>query len=845
MSEEVCKIFYSIDGVFKNGKPDLKKINKLERYRRYCPMDSTGLNCKDDIDGIDALCARLIDDLFQIPKDKRERENNDNQYIEYIMMWLSFRLFQSRSYSSQTLTDFYNNRIVKTHLNYGYDYDINKKKQLLDANLYYMSRLYQLFNEICHITLKYSKNNQYMKEIKNDSVRFYNNYKSLYDYINECESYLGLLNNLKAVYENLKNSLINDKRNRRYVSVISVNLKNLPHTRKANKTSTIGFDCPKCKKVNSNVEKINPKAVPKLPEPKPAGSSSQQSQKQAQKQKSETSPKKPEPAKTKAPAASQQAEQQPPSPPQQALPPEPPSTTTIQKEPPGSQGVPNSAVDQLLDQGNKPKSSDNDQRKTASEMGKQGGGIEHKQEQSPDGKQQISNPIQGNSSDGPENSGGLKNIGQKPPANGPEKQSPHSETKEPSPPETSKQEQLQTQPGPQNISESKTPQKEGSNHLNGQGDSKNETKGSGNENRNPNGGAKDPGAPSGGTGDPPSGPHSPSQDGKSDKTNPLDQAGTSNTSEESIDLWTPFFKLLLNGKDYFDKASDFIEQNRQRFNDAKDKISNVYNDTVDNLKRVYNASSIYFSGMINSITNQLNQDDTPKLGSSGNNLPQSSDQPKKIGDPLPPQPPTPPSNPPLPPPAIIPPDPSQQSQSPPQLQSTTLQSTQLDPPTQKITDNLIKSPSPKPILRTPWNIIPTTWNGSGNCKPKIKFINTTLVCCTPEQCSLTGISVTFVLIPIILLIVYKYLSFGSSKKSEKKNMKRVIKLADGSKKTKIIISSNDRSKHLKPVINSVGRKKDPLLNIYKLMKADPIPFINLFFLLIFFVYKRKENFLEL
>ncbi|EUD73592.1 hypothetical protein YYG_01638 [Plasmodium vinckei petteri] len=414
------------------------------------------------------------------------------------------------------------------------------------------------------------------------------------------------------------------------------------------------------------------------------------------------------------------------------------------------------------------------------------------------------------------------------------------------PPEPPQREQLQTQldpvqPEPKDTSESKKTQKEGSSHQNGQDASKINPKVSGSENGNPNGESNEPGAPSDGAGDPPSGPNAPSQEGKSDITNPPDQAGTSNTSEGSIDLWSPFFKLLLNGKEYFNRASDFVDKNRQRFNDAKDKISSVYNDTVDNLKRVYNASSIYFSVMINSITNQLDQVDAPKLGSSGDNLPQSSDQSKETGDSLPPQSLTPPKD----PPPNLPQISSQQNQSPPQLQSTTLQNPQVSPPTQKTIDQLVKSPSSGSILRTPWNIIPTTWNGSGDCKPKINLMSATLLCCTSEQCSLTGISVILILIPIISLIVYKYLSFGSSKKSEKKNMKRVIKLVDGNRKTQIIIKSYDRNKDLKPVINSVDRKKNPLLNIYKLMQADPIPFINLFFLLIFFVYKRKSDFLEL
>ncbi|KEG00227.1 hypothetical protein YYE_04916 [Plasmodium vinckei vinckei] len=248
-------------------------------------------------------------------------------------------------------------------------------------------------------------------------------------------------------------------------------------------------------------------------------------------------------------------------------------------------------------------------------------------------------------------------------------------------------------------------------------------------------------------------------------------------------------------------------------------------------------------------------------GNSDNNLPPNSDKSQQSGDSPqpppkdppsqlpPPSPPTPPSTPPSGPPKGPSPNTPQPKQPASQSQPTTQQNPQDDPSNQKKSDKtnlqLATSPSPDPNLKKTWNIIPTTWNGSEDCKPKINFMSATLVCCTSKKCSLTGVSVTLILIPIILLILYKYLSREWTKKSEKKNMKRVIKLVDGKRKTKIIISSYDRNKDLKPIINSVGRKKDPLLNIYKLMQSDPIPFINLFFLLIFFVYKRKHNFIEL
>ncbi|CAD2106298.1 CIR protein PIR protein [Plasmodium vinckei lentum] len=324
---------------------------------------------------------------------------------------------------------------------------------------------------------------------------------------------------------------------------------------------------------------------------------------------------------------------------------------------------------------------------------------------------------------------------------------------------------------------------------------------------------------------------------------------TSSTSEGSFNFGSSIFEFLLNGTKILNKASEFIKDNQQKFKDAAEKISGAYNQVRDNLKTTYDQSNKYLNKLINDVIGQLNKNDTPsksndkQLGPGSPmgvgdkyNLPSSNTQPNlpptSPKDPQPNQPSTPPI------------DPTQQKQTSSQSQPTTQKSAQVNQINHKTDLQLIKSPIFDPILKKRWNIFPTIWNGSGNCKSEIKLMNTTLVCCTYKQCSLTGISVTFILIPIILLIVYKYLLREWTKKSEKKNMKRVINFHDGNRKTKIIVSSNDRNKHLKPVINSVGGKKDSLLNIYKLIQADPMPFINLFFLLIFFVYKRKRDTIE-
>ncbi|CAD2097711.1 PIR protein CIR protein [Plasmodium vinckei lentum] len=109
-----------------------------------------------------------------------------------------------------------------------------------------------------------------------------------------------------------------------------------------------------------------------------------------------------------------------------------------------------------------------------------------------------------------------------------------------------------------------------------------------------------------------------------------------------------------------------------------------------------------------------------------------------------------------------------------------------------------------------------------------------------------GISIIVILIPITLAIMYKYLSSGWRKKMKrKKNMKKVINSIGGKRTVQIIIKSVDTKKMTNPIIKPIRGGKKFLLNIYKLMQADSVPFINLFFLLIFFVYKRKLNYLEL
>ncbi|CDR19155.1 YIR protein, partial [Plasmodium yoelii] len=78
----------------------------------------------------------------------------------------------------------------------------------------------------------------------------------------------------------------------------------------------------------------------------------------------------------------------------------------------------------------------------------------------------------------------------------------------------------------------------------------------------------------------------------------------------------------------------------------------------------------------------------------------------------------------------------------------------------------------------------------------------------------------------------------------KKQDKKLTNLSTPKKQDKKFIDSSTQKKQSKKFIDSIYWGKYPLLNIYKLMKADPVPFIILFLLFIFYVYKRKGDSLE-
>ncbi|KEG00965.1 hypothetical protein YYE_03998 [Plasmodium vinckei vinckei] len=792
MSEKACKLLREVDEYFNNEIVDGTKFDKSNLFIYKCPYENKKFRgCKNNNERISALGGHLYEQLAKIANEFKGEGDNGNRHIEIFMMWLSNKLYKLEENKIKTLEVFYKEHLEKHTGNYKYWNLLNSKKEYKRANVWYMSELYSLLKYICDLVNEYNNNPKNLsREIGIISNKCHQKFKTIYNDIKDCYSYFHLLKYLKSIYDGVRNAAVSAQKkpprgNRLLGYLMNASLVPIVELTTINWNKRFPNQSDKILDFHTN---------------------------ECVKLYSEYVKKQKELELKKTPKAE-------------------PQTGSNQLGTEGNKNSLDRSKHTKPEQSKKPTNPVTPKKKGRQAQEKRVQVKHKKKEQGPKPAPPEKKTLP------PESPTQLPQ--QKPPPQPtlelppppPQQQGPLSQQE--SPPQTNP---LTTNPPPQNGSSSQTSQMGGLNNQNESKDSGNDKGSTGGTNNNTEGSVSGNENPDGGSRDP-----------------------ASTTSGGSFNLGTSIFKMILKGKEYYNKASEYIEKNKEGFKNVKDKISNAYDNAVNKLKSAYSVSNSYFSEFINNVTSQLNQFGSPSESGDKQSEPgtpinggKQSNQSPSTNLPSPSMP-IPSKDSPLPPlkdPSPTPPQtpssiPSPQKQPFSQSQSITQNPTQLDPPNHKANIQLVKLPIFNLNLKKTCNIFPTTWNGSEECKPEINFMNTTLVCCTSEQCSLTGISVTLVLIPIILLIVYKYLSREWTKTSEKKNMKRVIKLADGKRKTQIIINSYDRNKDLKPIINSAGRKKDPLLNIYKLMQADPIPFINLFFLLIFFVYKRKSDFLEL
>ncbi|SCL82975.1 Plasmodium variant antigen protein Cir/Yir/Bir, putative [Plasmodium chabaudi adami] len=316
---------------------------------------------------------------------------------------------------------------------------------------------------------------------------------------------------------------------------------------------------------------------------------------------------------------------------------------------------------------------------------------------------------------------------------------------------------------------------------------------------------------------------------------------TQNPSWPPFDIKQYIFSIPLKGVEQLNKAINFYNGNREKIKEAIDTINSLYNTSVSNIKNNFYKYIEFFNNFINNLSNDFKQVESPpdsgdkKSGSGGTGGDPPTDnnpsQPQKDSD-------------------------KQDSQTTKTTENSKeqnqVQKSSQDTLGSQNFDRTDQEESQRPVAAPV--IIPE------NPGSEVKGNETTGIgnIYTFKEHKQIVISIIVLLIPIALAIIYKYLSFGRRNElKRKKNMEKVINLfgvnkmaktvinsTDGKKQIQIIIKSPSRQKQIKKSINPAYGEKSPSLNIYKLMQADPVPFINLFFLLIFFVYKRKRDFIE-
>ncbi|CAD2084381.1 PIR protein CIR protein [Plasmodium vinckei brucechwatti] len=838
MGVTACEAFREVDELFINYEANEDEFNTdYGIYNKYCPVKNGSKRCETNYEKLIAISGHAYMELTNNNQIDIDGENDLS--VDFLIMGLCHRLYKISKDHTLSLKDSFGKYLGNPIGGFNHWNILYNKKEFMGFNIGVMNGFYLLFKQICETISTSEKPNVQPYEYINGIVQCYIMYNELYNFVNQCDPYLRLLHHLKTIYDEFTKSVINYNNHDESIRNQIMGLSHIDTTKFRSE-----FNTTECKKLNKKLAKTTPKIIKlgiqmlKDDEKRKNGEGSQSTEdeddedfdldeeedddnldldddddddlgnndnttenplNQIQNNPQGTPP-------VPAPGPQQQPSTQPIS--------TTPSTDVqngVVNNPNDSKGDINN---QQTNQGDKQLSQNGDSANPDTSQGGSGGGSDNGGSSVPGSSEGGSgDESSGNESGGSEGPGGGKDSGGGDPGSG--------------------------------------------------------------ANDGSSGGSKAPGDqvpihPSG----EPNGYLPSNWISRFNPLNYLPSASEIYETQKSIitsasnKISDAYNSAVTTVKDTYDITMTAV---KDTYDSAVIAVKDTYNSTLTNITNAYTTSTNYISGAVSSITNQLSSlgsfsqlgNDQPTLGGSGNSLPTENNSlktlqtPNSDPNPLPLSQSQPPSVT-LPPSQTLPSSPSQLQQVTPQnIQGTNLQpqsgsaqdSSQIT--NQNGGSNPVQSHDTKPLTgifqTTDYSTDPSSTGSGITTGTVVKMNEKSSIWCiaSNKKCNILGIGIISISIFAFLTIMYKYILFGSSKKSEKKNMKRVIKLVDGNKKTQIIIKSYDRNKHLKPIINSVGRKKDPLLNIYKLMQADPVPFINVFFLLIFFVYKRQLNYLEL
>ncbi|WBY55449.1 PIR protein [Plasmodium yoelii yoelii] len=207
MTLKVCETFKYIEQHLPdNYYFDKNKVSS--DIKTYCQTNNKAWKGECNTIGqvVSAVTMLLLNKLFVANKNI-ESENKNNEYITYVMLWLSnkMKLIKTGSYGS--VADFFVTFIKNNKIYIIYRDKINKNDKIMKLNIDRMRTLYGLLNNLCNAITKYNNDSSNYSDFSN----FVNNWIILYiklllkkKRVFEDEYYCDVLVTLKNAYEKFK-----------------------------------------------------------------------------------------------------------------------------------------------------------------------------------------------------------------------------------------------------------------------------------------------------------------------------------------------------------------------------------------------------------------------------------------------------------------------------------------------------------------------------------------------------------------------------------------------------------------------------------------------------------------
>ncbi|SCL83933.1 CIR protein [Plasmodium chabaudi adami] len=209
MTLNLCSAFKGIGELLPDSLSPENDDDSHSLYKIYCPTDSKTGNpeCKTDGQRISAMFRYLLEYLFVNNDDNLKSENQNNEYSEYAILWLSNIIRHFNYKRTPHVRDFYATFIKDSDLYKDFHGKINEKNEIMKIQIGQMHNLYELLNILCNAITKYEENpsncsecskftnkwEEKTKELVNKKTKFF-----------EDENYCNALLTLKKAYEKFR-----------------------------------------------------------------------------------------------------------------------------------------------------------------------------------------------------------------------------------------------------------------------------------------------------------------------------------------------------------------------------------------------------------------------------------------------------------------------------------------------------------------------------------------------------------------------------------------------------------------------------------------------------------------